>query len=822
MRLSTYTQLSSYLTNIPSLSALSTLLAQASPVSTRAYHQLANWLGASDEIPLFIQAQHEKNFQAYLAWRSQFKHSLKAILKDIRAAKGVSPQQLRKALLSPQERLVANFVSPAYYNTTLMRYASDILHEQVLPQGYAWVLQEAAFRLKVHLQQQPELALYYFYQDSINAVLQLSGQQINVKEIDAVVNYYQPLVPAVCHEAVKKTLVLFIHTYGAALLENVFFPPLPNSVFQALFAQLNHLFKPYWESSSQIEHEGWLSEAKKYVRLMAFPKLLEITHLPTLLNRLWQGAQSLTCYIQQHPAQALTIGLAMQAIAARAESDDSFFIAGKTLATGPNYFATTSLTDGQVAVLWTDSPTCGYAGSTAASLVGQIIDINSIALPQPVIFDDNQQCITIPAITNLANGASLAAWIVGVGDEPHYQIYTRALSATGQLGSRHMIAVFSNHDSPLTLTSLTDNYSLVTWADRENDNSPSFTVGQIVDAQGNNSGNRFSINTEGVAYAAARLPNGQALVTYIDYSQSSRRLYGQVVDSTGKISGNFLINERITFNLPIKLLGPIHQQLLVLWGNNLEEMYGQLLDVHRSQLEGDMATYEISQGVMKDATTLANGNILMITLYAKTNDYKHIDVLVEGFEVSGNSLGNPMEISSESGKLDPPPRVNAAIVTFSQDKTSNKALAVWEISGNIKGRVFEFAPNSSNTAWIILGSIGGGLLLLGLGALKLWHHHKHRQAHTNTNTQEMTSLADTAHVGPTEKLSHAERPAEAEHVSVVANPQLNEMVHKPSVQTTFFAKLPTKAEQKSLPVQAETELKAEDDSSVLKWKNSIA
>lgn len=162
------------------------------------------WInGLEEPTPFFIKAQSESDFIKYRNSRSELGNQFRQIRRQIKQSYQVnrilSPTLLREYLLAQQAEFAPEFVSIMYYDRSLKRLAQQFPF-------YASALEDVCNTYKEHLKSHPEKAVYYFYQDVINHIVLVAGNQIKIEKLLNALTYYLDLVPASLYQTILSQL----------------------------------------------------------------------------------------------------------------------------------------------------------------------------------------------------------------------------------------------------------------------------------------------------------------------------------------------------------------------------------------------------------------------------------------------------------------------------------------------------------------------------------------------------------------------------------------------------------------------------------------
>ncbi|MCU0599777.1 MAG: hypothetical protein MUE70_11050 [Desulfobacterales bacterium] len=247
-----------------------------------------------------------------------------------------------------------------------------------------------------------------------------------------------------------------------------------------------------------------------------------------------------------------------------------------------------------------DSPSAAYNSATDQYLVtwydnrnigntdiyGQIVNANgSLSGGNLVICNDaNYQHNPSVAYNSSAN-QYLVAW--HDNRNGNADIYGQRVNANGSLsGGNFVICDAANtQDSPSVAYNSSANQYLVAWKDHRNGNADIY--GQRVDATGSLAGGNFvicsAVNEQNAPSAAYNSSANQYLVVWYDARNGNTDIYGQIVDSTGSLSGgNFAICNDADYQYwPSAAYNTSANQYLVAWhdyrNGGYADIYGRLL-----------------------------------------------------------------------------------------------------------------------------------------------------------------------------------------------------------------------------------------------------
>jgi hypothetical protein len=247
-----------------------------------------------------------------------------------------------------------------------------------------------------------------------------------------------------------------------------------------------------------------------------------------------------------------------------------------------------------------DSPSAAYNSATDQYLVtwydnrnigntdiyGQIVNANgSLSGGNLVICNDaNYQHNPSVAYNSSAN-QYLVAW--HDNRNGNADIYGQRVNANGSLsGGNFVICDAANpQDSPSVAYNSSANQYLVAWKDNRNGNADIY--GQRVDATGSLAGGNFvicsAVNEQNAPSAAYNSSANQYLVVWYDARNGNTDIYGQIVDSTGSLSGgNFAICNDADYQYwPSAAYNTSANQYLVAWhdyrNGGYADIYGRLL-----------------------------------------------------------------------------------------------------------------------------------------------------------------------------------------------------------------------------------------------------
>lgn len=238
------------------------------------YKSVNENLCSESELSFFERARQNRSFQHYHAYCDELAKKRAGILKTLRAT-SLSQQLmryeilLRGELLGYQEDYQNYIISPVAYD----RHLRELFLAPHTNKILRITCREVHRRLKDKLKADPKSAQKYFYNDLINHLIQLAGNQISLKvfqeDLQQVFSYYREIIEESLYYDVTATMQPFLERLDNK--EKILYDEkISDQTYLKLTQQLSSIFDAhdnFSEEDSSLENVSTLSQQSLWQQL---------------------------------------------------------------------------------------------------------------------------------------------------------------------------------------------------------------------------------------------------------------------------------------------------------------------------------------------------------------------------------------------------------------------------------------------------------------------------------------------------------------------------------------------------------------------------